>query len=180
MIYISKLAGVSYENENGENRQYVIYQLKHSGFLVPGQELLFQPQPWNPFDKNAIAVFGADIKQIGFLPKDIALKVCEAMNDCIQVKIFVESVTGGEIGQLLGVNIKIVIGQIEDDMQGIIKEIRNLIDVIKNDISNTNNNCSNDSFDDDMDYFWEDAQHDWNPHDLEGQEYENWLDSLNK
>lgn len=178
MVYYSKLTGVSYENDNGEHRQLIIFQLKRRGLLEQGQELLFQHQPWNKFDSNAIAVFGADSRQLGFLHKDMASLVCKAMNQCQQVKLYVESVTGGESGQLLGVNVKIIISQNANEITDLVTEIKDLINKIKTEINFTNSNCSNDSFDDDMAYYLEQEKYNWNPHDLDEQEYENWLDDL--
>ena len=180
MVYFSKLTGVSYENDNGEHRQLIIFQLKRRGLLEQGQELLFQHQPWNKFDANAIAIFGADSRQLGYLPKDMASYVCRAMNNGQQVKIYVESVTGGESAQLLGVNVKISVAQDANEITDIIAEIKDLINNIKTEINDSNDNYSNNKFDDTIDYYLEQDKYDWNPHDLEGQEYENWLDSINK
>lgn len=57
------VAGESFSNDNGTSRQSIIAHLN------PGDPVIFVPEPSNPIDRNAVAVFSSG-GQIGYLPKD--------------------------------------------------------------------------------------------------------------
>lgn len=156
MVFYSHLAGVSYRNEgiNTEHRQVIIMQLKNQGLLEEGQELYLETQPWNKHDNNAVAIYGYDKRQIGYLSKEMAANVCSAISMGLCVKVFSLKVTGGFNGTLFGVNIKIEIT----------KPLENVYVL-----------CDKNSAKNIYDYEYE---VDWNPHSLEEDEYENWLDSF--
>lgn len=57
------VSGESFSNDNGTSRQTIIAQ------LAPGDPVIFVPEPSNPVDRNAVAIFSS-AGQIGYLPKD--------------------------------------------------------------------------------------------------------------
>lgn len=60
--YACQVAGESFDNEDGTSRQAIIARLS------PGMPVTFVPEPSNPYDKNAVAVF-TPYGQIGYLPR---------------------------------------------------------------------------------------------------------------
>jgi len=107
--YFAKLAGVTYDNSgwNRENRQTIIRELLASGDLAGGQELSFKLEPENPYDHYAVAVYGPDGRQLGYLPKDIARNVFEDLNAGGKYRICVENVTGGGWSMAYGITLRI-------------------------------------------------------------------------
>ena len=160
MELFCKLTGVTYSNEglNTQNRQLIIFQLKNSGLLDVGQELIFQWDKYNRFDSKAIAVFGPDMRQIGYLPKDMAVAVFE-FSKLFCVRMYVDEITGGYSGRYFGVNIKIVLSPAPIEPPSLTHIL---------------------SQKDDIDYNFIEQQSalNWNPHDLDPEDYENWLDDL--
>lgn len=109
MTFYTKLTGVTFCNENGntENRQSIIRQLYRRGFLDEGTELYLRPEPHNPYDNHAVAVFAQDGRQLGYLPQRISYQVFEDMAKGKKYRAFVGGVTGGEAGNAYGVNVRI-------------------------------------------------------------------------
>lgn len=105
----TKLAGVTYSNtgSNTESRQRIIRDLSRAGKLERGQELRLVQEPTNPYDNHAVAVFGPDGRQLGYLPKEIARRVFDDMNRGAIYKIFVNEVTGGSVDMVYGVNVRV-------------------------------------------------------------------------
>jgi hypothetical protein len=66
------IVGADHLNNNGGNRRSEI------AFCDPGEMLAFKPEPNNPFDEHAIAVFSARGFQIGYVASQRAvfLKSC--------------------------------------------------------------------------------------------------------
>jgi len=56
------MVGVTFKNEDGRNRQTLIHTLPQSAILI------VLPEPDNPADKEAVAVYYRD-QRLGFLPK---------------------------------------------------------------------------------------------------------------
>ena len=112
MIFYTKLAGVTFSNENGntENRQSIIRQLYHQGLLDDGTELYLKPEPNNPYDDHAVAVFAKDGRQLGYLPQRISYQVFGDMAKGKKYRAFVSCVTGGEAGNAYGINVRIEYG----------------------------------------------------------------------
>ncbi len=105
----TKLAGVTYSNSgsNTESRQRIIRDLYRAGMLERGQELRLVQEPTNPYDNHAVAVFGPDGRQLGYLAKEIARRVFDDMNRGTVYKAFVNEVTGGSVEMVYGINVKI-------------------------------------------------------------------------
>ena len=112
MIFYTKLAGVTFSNENGntENRQFIIRQLYRRGLLDDGTELSLRPEPNNPYDDHAVAVFAKDCRQLGYLPQRISYQVFGDMAKGKKYRAFVSCVTGGEAGNAYGINVRIEYG----------------------------------------------------------------------
>lgn len=105
----TKIVGVAHNNtgSNSENRQHIIADLYSKGLLNKGQKLSLLPEPQNPYDSNAIAVIGADGRQLGYLSKAVAESISAAIRRGKRFAAIVECVTGGDIDTLYGVNIQI-------------------------------------------------------------------------
>ena len=105
----TKLAGVTYSNSgsNIESRQKIIRDLLRAGRLGTGQELRLVQEPTNPYDNHAVAVFGPDGRQLGYLPKEVARRVFDDMNRGSVYKAYVSDVTGGSVSMAYGVNVKV-------------------------------------------------------------------------
>lgn len=109
MEFFTKIAGVTFSNTgaNTENRQRIIRDLCQQGLLNEGQKLTLEPEPSNRFDPNAIKVIGPDGRQLGYLSKDVASSIADAIRKGRHFFAYVESVTGGTIEYAYGINIKI-------------------------------------------------------------------------
>ncbi|CUX42714.1 HIRAN domain protein [Clostridium sp. C105KSO15] len=92
--FYTKVAGVTYDN-----RQQYVKQCYN------GQQLDLVRDKFNPYDKNAIAIYAGD-NQVGFLSKELAQKLAPKMDSGIIYECFVECVTG-ETHNINGLNIKI-------------------------------------------------------------------------
>ena len=105
----TKLAGVTYSNEgaNTESRQRIIHDLSRRGLLDPGQKLELRPDPQNRFDHQAVAVFGPDGRQLGFLPKEVAHRIFAKLQSSGGFEAIVTAVTGGDAGFAYGINVRI-------------------------------------------------------------------------
>jgi hypothetical protein len=79
----SKVAGVTYEN-----RQQVIKKLKD------GDALILKREPNNPYDKNAIAVLTKSNEQVGYIGKDLAIKLAPLMDDGAIFEVNISKITG--------------------------------------------------------------------------------------
>jgi len=67
-VIVTKVRGVTFNNEY-ESRQEVISRMRE------GDLIWLETEPTNPFDKNAIAVFRYDGKQVGYLSKNLAASI---------------------------------------------------------------------------------------------------------
>jgi hypothetical protein len=62
----TKVVGVSFPNDDGGSRQ------DHIGrYAKPDRLVMLVPEPYNPHDPNAVAVY-IDDKQIGYIPRGLA------------------------------------------------------------------------------------------------------------
>ena len=107
--FYTKIAGVTFSNTgtNTDSRQRIIHELEMTGKLDRGQELRLARKPQNPYDDHAVAVFGPDGRQLGYLAREVARTVFEGMCCGNIYRIFVSEVTGGGAGMSYGVNVKI-------------------------------------------------------------------------
>ena len=84
------VAGVTDLNGDGSNRQEAIGQCQS------GEPLDLVPEPDNPHDKNAIAVYSSAGKQIGYLDTDLAQDVLDCGDEGSNFCCYVTEVTGGD------------------------------------------------------------------------------------
>ena len=92
MKYHTKVAGVTFEG-----RQDIIKNLES------GTPLVFERDPENKFDKNAVKVL-AEGKHIGFLPR--GSWVANEMDQGVKFNASISQITGGGPGMSYGVNVE--------------------------------------------------------------------------
>ena len=92
----AKAAGVTWDNADGSSRQTIARGLSEY------DELELRPEPNNPFDKNAIALFTQDGLQVGYLEGRVAGEVTRRMNTGGSARCFVRAVR--ERGSVCGVS----------------------------------------------------------------------------
>ncbi len=92
MLYTTKVAGVTFNNEDGSSRQEII------GRMRMDTPVRIIPEPLNQYDPNALAVFVAitpgHVEQIGYIPKDLSANIAPHLDgESIDVKV--RDITGG-------------------------------------------------------------------------------------
>ena len=87
--FICAVVGESHKNRDGEPRQSLIKRLAKVGMLAQ-----LVPEPDNPADTNAVAVFIAG-KQIGYLKRDVARWHIKRLNRGEEASAIVHGVHGG-------------------------------------------------------------------------------------
>lgn len=105
--FVCAVVGESHKNRDGSSRQALIRK-----YVCEGDSASLRPEPTNPYDKNAVAVFVHD-KQIGYLKREVAERWVEWIgDDDFQVTAIVHGVHGGTIDKpSLGVTIDMAIYQ---------------------------------------------------------------------
>lgn len=93
--FYTKVVGVTFYN-----RQQYVKQCYN------GQQLDLIRDKFNPYDKNAIAIYAGD-NQVGFLSKELAQKLAPKMDVGTKFDCYVESLTGGTDNNNYGLNIRI-------------------------------------------------------------------------
>lgn len=98
---VTKVVGVTYENENGISIQSILPNLKH------GENLFFIRDYHNQYDENAIKVY-CKSGHIGHLSKELAAEIAPFLseNDDYDLEGRVVEITGGD-GKSIGCNIEI-------------------------------------------------------------------------
>lgn len=98
MEFYMKLAGVTFEG-----RQRVLAGLRE------GQELVFVPDPTNPYDSHAVKVMTTSGVQVGFVPRE---RNSAIFNNLIHRNgtyiVYVSAVTGGGFNSVYGCNIRVI------------------------------------------------------------------------
>ncbi len=109
MSFYSKVAGTSKTNPDGINRQFLIRR-----YCKPGMRLIVKPEPDNPVDENAVALwvstkvwffFRADF-QIGYIKQNLSGEISRHLGKGRQVRVAIANLTGGG-DKPVGVNIHI-------------------------------------------------------------------------
>jgi len=85
--FFIKLVGVTYRNPDGTDRQHLV---RH---LSIGQTLVLKPEPTNPYDSEAVAVFDERGQQLGYLPQHSGVALL--IDRGAQVTATVHRVVGG-------------------------------------------------------------------------------------
>jgi len=87
--FLTKLVGVSHENEDGTARQSIIRKLQ------PREMLFLHHDPDNRYDPNAMRVCRKSKEQIGYLNRELAAEVVQRVREGYRYAVFVSSLTGG-------------------------------------------------------------------------------------
>lgn len=102
MEFYTKIAGVTFDG-----RQRLIYELKRRGELDSGTELVLKREPHNQYDSNAIAVLTHNGDHLGYIPRETAACLAADLDSGKTYGACVSDVTGGDVGTVFGINIKI-------------------------------------------------------------------------
>jgi restriction system protein len=104
--FFTKVAGVTFNNDDGSRRQTIIARCS------VGEQLVLVRDPSNRFDAGAVKVMRSNGEQLGFLPEHITrgghssgMAWCMDRGDTFRCAI--SSLTGGGPGAILGVNIEL-------------------------------------------------------------------------
>jgi hypothetical protein len=103
----SKIAGVTFKNDDGTKRQGII-----RAQCRPGVALEAVREPDHPLDDDAISLWvgkGFMRSQIGYIRAGLAEELAEHMDSGRDLLVTVLNVTGGGRGESLGVNIEITL-----------------------------------------------------------------------
>jgi hypothetical protein len=102
------LSGVTKRNADGSDRQILIRG------CVPGEQLLIEPEPDNPYDENAIRVCRRNGAQVGYIPANTARIMTErarARDTAVvdRYKVFVHNIHGGSGDKpSVGITVRVV------------------------------------------------------------------------
>ena len=99
--FFTKIAGVTYRNNDGKSRQRLIAQCR------VGEELVLEREPDNPVDPNAIKLVRVTGEQLGYVPAHVAASgLAKDLDRGARPKCRIANLTGGD-GLWRGVNIEI-------------------------------------------------------------------------
>jgi hypothetical protein len=101
-VIYSKIAGVTFDNCDGTNRQALLPSLKK------GDELELKREQNNAFDNNAVAIYSPK-GQIGYINAELAPYISTIIDNDGSLRVIVNEITGGEPNQYYGCNIEIMI-----------------------------------------------------------------------
>lgn len=100
--FYSKIAGVTFKNDNGTERQSILKKCRS------GEKLKLKHIPVKQ-DKNAVAVFRLNGEQLGNLNRDLAEEISKELDKGKMVKAFISELTGGTgEHKTIGCNLKII------------------------------------------------------------------------
>ena len=99
---VSKIAGITYNNYNGTNRQLIL-QRCHTG-----ERLSLEREPDNQYDSNAIGVCRENGEQLGFLNQNLASQLAPELDRGYNSIVELTEITGAS-HDIRGANIKILI-----------------------------------------------------------------------
>ena len=105
----SKVAGVSFPNRDGSDRQTIIRR-----FCQAGMPIEVRLEPDNPVHENALALwvrknglFGSKSFQIGYVRSELADELRELLVEGCEISAHILEVTGGGGGKYFGLNIEL-------------------------------------------------------------------------
>jgi hypothetical protein len=120
--FYTKLAGATYKNDDGSDRQDIL------STCCPLQALRVEHDNNNPHDPNAIRVCTEDGRQIGHLFRDLASDVWWRMQHHFTYAAFSANITGGtEDHPTMGMNILLLVarpGVSQEEMQAYLDSIK--------------------------------------------------------
>lgn len=85
----AKVAGVTFPNDDGSERQAIIRQCKS------GERLILRHDPDNQYSEFAIQILRENDEQLGHAPEYLAERICQELESGYQAVGFLKSVTGG-------------------------------------------------------------------------------------
>jgi hypothetical protein len=85
----AKVAGVTFPNDDGSERQSIIRRCQ------PGERLILRHEPDNEYSEFAIQVLRENGEQLGHAPEYLAERICQELESGYQAIGFLKSVTGG-------------------------------------------------------------------------------------
>jgi len=85
----TKVVGVSKMNADGSSRQEIIKKE-----VEEGDKMLLSPEPDNDYDPNAIQVLSKRRGMIGYLSKEVAGRLQNALNADIEINVTATWVSG--------------------------------------------------------------------------------------
>jgi hypothetical protein len=102
--FYTKIAGVSYKNDDGSSRQKYLSKCNV-------REPLKLVREFNKYDTNAVNVLTRNGKQLGYLSKDVAKEIAPLLDKGKRVDCEISDLTGGGLlfKRTRGCNIKITI-----------------------------------------------------------------------
>jgi HIRAN domain len=103
--FFAQVAGESYANDDGTDRQTTIASCR------VGEPLILDAEPGNPEDENAVRVLRRDGKQIGYLERTMATRLVDDLSD---FSAFVAGVGRGGSGPYRGVALLVVVNDGEN------------------------------------------------------------------
>ncbi|WP_408956191.1 HIRAN domain-containing protein [Natroniella sp. ANB-PHB2] len=95
--YNTKVTGVTYENEDGTNRQEILKKCSE------GESLKLEHHS-SPYDLHAVKIMRSTGEQLGWATKNIAQKIAPYLNGGSELKAKIKNITGGG-DKTLGCNI---------------------------------------------------------------------------
>ena len=95
----TKVVGVSKTNANGTSRQAII-----KSEVAEGDKLVLSPEPDNAYDPNAIQVLTESKKMIGYLSKEVAGRLQNAIGSEVDIVVTASWVSGEKY---IGVGLRI-------------------------------------------------------------------------
>ena len=101
----SKIAGVTYTNADGSQRQKIVTKCSL------GERLRLEREPNNPYDANAIKLLRLNGEQIGYVTARLATDLAQYVDSGVQMEVRITEFTGGG-EKTHGVNIEF---RFEDD-----------------------------------------------------------------
>ena len=103
----TKIAGVTFSNDDGSSRQDIIEELEERWRGTGEAALKLRRDHHNAYDRNAVAVIDSLGRQLGFLSGQVAETIAPLLDKKVAVRAALSSVTGGGLTQNYGVNIRI-------------------------------------------------------------------------
>lgn len=119
----SKVAGVTFENKDGSDRQQIVSMCK------PREYLSLVHEPSNRYSDVATQVLRLSGEQLGYLPEHLAEDVCEMRESGLDVAAYVTQITGGSSDRpTRGANIAVFIAEPECKPEDVSQYIKNVMD----------------------------------------------------
>ena len=107
MEFYTKIAGVSFENQDGISRQEIIEDLEEQVQHNTPILLLLQRDPENPYDPQAVQVLDPQGRPLGFLKRQVSQTIAPLLDQGVQVQCELAQITGQSLHHHYGINIKL-------------------------------------------------------------------------